>query len=111
MSVPTPQVTPQDNAFLSRLMACFSRDLRGRTPQVTPQVAAVIETLLRAAETERSRDDLQHQAGLADREYFRLHYLQPLLRAGLLEPTLPDKPNSRLQKYRLTAKGRALLES
>jgi hypothetical protein len=23
--------------------------------------------------------------------------------------TLPDKPNSRLQKYRLTAKGRALL--
>ena len=26
----------------------------------------------------------------------------------LIEMTLPDKPNSRLQKYRLTAKGRRL---
>jgi len=28
----------------------------------------------------------------------------------LLEYTIPEKPNSRLQKYRLTAKGRAWLE-
>lgn len=108
-SRPSPQVTPQDNLFYSNLMTCFSGDLLGRTPQVTPQVAQVFESLLRAAETERSRDDLQRQAGLADREYFRLHYLQPLLLAGLLEPTIPDKPTSRLQKYRLTAKGRALI--
>jgi hypothetical protein len=29
---------------------------------------------------------------------------------GLLAWTLPDKPNSRLQKYRLTPAGRAVLE-
>ena len=30
----------------------------------------------------------------------------PALAAGLIERTLPGKPNSRLQKYRLTAQGR-----
>ena len=30
---------------------------------------------------------------------------------GLLEMTLPNKPRSSKQKYRLTAKGRAVLES
>ena len=50
-----------------------------------------------------------HIAGRSDRTKFRNQILKPLLDAGLVEMTLPDKPNSRLQKYRSTDQGRALL--
>jgi ATP-dependent DNA helicase RecG len=36
--------------------------------------------------------------------------LSDLMNVGFVEYTLANKPNNRLQKYRLTAKGRALLD-
>lgn len=36
-------------------------------------------------------------------------HIVPVLESGLIAMTLPDKPQSRLQRYRLTAQGRALL--
>ena len=35
--------------------------------------------------------------------------IEPLIEAGLAEMTVPGKPNSKLQKYRLTNKGRAFI--
>ena len=49
--------------------------------------------------------------GRTDRTKFRHQVLNTLIEVGLLEMTLPDKPRSSKQKYRLTAKGRAVLES
>lgn len=46
---------------------------------------------------------------LVHRPTFRANYLTPALNAKFIERTIPDKPNSRLQKYRLTDKGRARL--
>jgi len=37
--------------------------------------------------------------------------IEPLLTEGFVEMTVPDKPNSKLQKYRLTNKGRSIIES
>ena len=54
------------------------------------------------------REALQAALGLADRKSFQQRYLKPALEAGLVERTLPDKPHSRLQQYRLSARGSML---
>ena len=47
---------------------------------------------------------------VTDRTKFRRKYIHPLLEAGILEQTVPNKPNSRNQKYKLTAKGLELIK-
>ena len=47
--------------------------------------------------------------GLSHRPTFRRNYLNPALAQGYVERTIPDKPNSPVQKYRLTEKGRQLI--
>lgn len=86
-------------------MTTVRRKPRDVTPEVTPEVRLALA--LRGSVTRR---ELQQALGLRDDEHFRIAYLLPALRGDLVEMTLPDKPNSRLQKYRLTAKGRAIIE-
>ncbi len=76
-------------------------------PASTPQVLATIH----ACKGEKTRGDLQSALSLRDREHFRREYLNPALDAGLLELTIPDKPRSPRQKYRLTNRGRAILQT
>jgi Fic family protein len=75
------------------------------TPQVTPQVVKLLQILTGSM----SREQLQQQLGLADRKSFRQAYLQPALEQELIEMTLPDKPQSKLQRYRITLAGKAVL--
>ncbi len=58
-----------------------------------------------------SRSVLQEAAGLRDREHFVKEYLDPILAAGLVEMTIPDKPLSSKQRYRLTPAGLEYLKS
>lgn len=93
-------------------MASGAGGIRAATPQGprkdpagTPQVVAVLS----AATNPQSRAQLQAAAGLVDREHFRRDYLEVLLSSGLLERTIPDKPTSSRQRYRLTKAGKAFL--
>lgn len=56
-----------------------------------------------------SRAELMEKTGLKHAEHFRLNYLLKSLELNLIEMTIPDKPRSRLQKYRLTPLGKQLL--
>lgn len=60
---------------------------------------------------EMTRADVQKRLGLQHLPHLRDAYLNPALAGRLIEMTLPDKPRSRLQKYRLTTAGQALLRS
>lgn len=66
-------------------------------PQVTDQVRALLDAL---GDRELSAMELMNSLGLSHRHTFRQNYLNPALEAGLIERTIPDKPTSRLQKYR-----------
>ncbi len=65
--------------------------------------------ILRKCLIESGITDLMKISGRTDRTKFRNQVLNPLLQDGLLEMTIPGKPNSSLQKYRLTPKGRDLI--
>ena len=79
------------------------------TGQVTGQVSEELKRLLAIMEKDMSRQEIQAAVALRGRENFEARYLKPALAAALIERTIPEKPNSRLQKYRLTPKGRAWL--
>jgi hypothetical protein len=55
------------------------------------------------------RAEIQAALGLKDRKHFQHAYLRPALDAGLIEMTIPDKPLSSRQRYRLTLAGKARL--
>lgn len=65
-------------------------------PDVTPEVFRMLGVI-------------DGEMGLSDEKHFREHYQQPAVAQGLVEMTIPDKPKSSRQKYRLTDAGRALL--
>lgn len=77
------------------------------TGQVAGQVSDEVARLVMVLEGEASRTALQEALGLRHRDHFRDAYLTPAIDAGLVEMTLPDKPTSSKQRYRLTTAGAA----
>ena len=74
--------------------------------QIEVQVGVQVEKLLvLITSAEFSTKELQTLLDQKQRHKTFANYIQPALKLGLLEMTIPEKPNSRLQKYRLTAKG------
>lgn len=95
--------------FIDFLLSAILESLQEAiaTPAVSPEVTPEVERLLSVMDGELTRAQIQGKLGLKDEKHFRQAYQQAAVAQGLIEMTIPDKPNSRLQKYRLTAKGSA----
>lgn len=78
-------------------------------PEVTPEVTPEVRKMLAILKGEMFRKEIQQILGLKDEKHFRTAYQQPAIAAGLIEMTVPARPNSRLQKYRITPKGSAFV--
>ena len=101
---------------ISYLCAVAAPRMAQATAPFIPEVSAPVSDLVSDPVVQLLRallgGPLPTSALLADlslkhRHSFRTRYLRPALEGGWIEPTLPDKLNSRLQRYRLTAAGRA----
>jgi hypothetical protein len=66
--------------------------------QVSDQVKRIVTCL--GKET-LSAIEIMQRLGLSHRATFRKNYLNPALEADLIERTIPEKPNSSKQKYRI----------
>lgn len=76
-------------------------------PQATTEVARLVSVMNGVM----TRAEIQQKMGLSNAEHFRKNYLVPALTQGVIEMTLPDKPNSPKQQYRLTALGKKWLSN
>ncbi|QQS05854.1 MAG: hypothetical protein IPK50_02945 [Fibrobacterota bacterium] len=80
--------------------------------QSPTQSANPVDRLVMALQEDAlSSGALRERLQLSHRQSFRENYLHAALERDLIEMTIPDKPSSRLQQYRLTPKGRRLLKN
>jgi ATP-dependent DNA helicase RecG len=91
--LPTPIIKPD----FGGMWVEFTFSKQG---EVTGEVTGEVRRLLQVCHGEMTRQELKDALGLKGDDNFRQLYLVPALLSGFLEMTIPDKPNSRLQKYR-----------
>ncbi len=75
------------------------------TDEVTGEVFRLLNILVR---TPLTRTEIQSVLELKGQANFRDRYLKPALKMAFIEMTIPDKPKSSKQKYRLTEAGRIM---
>lgn len=66
--------------------------------------------IIEFCQTPRSSKEIMEKIEMRHRPTFMKNYLEPLIQNAWIELTIPDKPNSPKQQYRITAKGKVLLD-
>jgi ATP-dependent DNA helicase RecG len=111
----SPEPVFEATGFFTAIFRPFAAGRLAGTEQVTGQVSTKLALsrhqveILRKCQEERALLELMAVVGRSDRTKFRHQVLGPLLQAGLVEMTIPAKPRSRNQRYRITQQGAEVL--
>ena len=106
VSPQTVQVTDQDTDQVQPPTDQVTDQVSPQTVQVTDQVTELLAAIAEEATSEQLRKTLN----LKHKGHFRTSCLLPALKSGLIEMTIPEKPKSSKQRYRLTPKGQDHLQ-
>lgn len=108
LAEPLPQLAVQSRRVAAEGDSDQKGPIKSNSEQVGEQVSEQAMRALQAcADGPQSKAEILMAMGLSSVYVNYQRHVVPLLERGLLERTIPDKPNSRLQKYRLTSLGQA----
>ena len=85
-------------------------EAQSETQSETQSDDPVVRLLHELEHGEKSSGELRKALTLRHRPTFRSNYLHPAIEKGLIELTVPEKPTSSKQRYRLTEKGKQALK-
>jgi ATP-dependent DNA helicase RecG len=95
----------------SRLSPALSPRLGASlSARLSAQITETIKVLLMVEKEPLKREEIMAGIGKLNDTRTVRRYIEPLEEIGWISKTIPDKPNSRLQRYTLTNKGKKLLE-
>lgn len=79
------------------------------SPDLLPDLSPNALNVLKFCQVARSNKEIMEHLGLKPIHKNLERYVKPLLNKGLLQLTVPEKVNSRFQKYLTTEKGKRIL--
>jgi ATP-dependent DNA helicase RecG len=86
----------------------MDRTSTGQAPDKYRSSLSEADRLVLVMAGEMKRYEIQEALDLKHRDNFRDNYLNPALDQRLIEMTIPEKPTSSNQQYRLTKMGKAI---
>jgi ATP-dependent DNA helicase RecG len=112
-NVAPPEFSELSGSVVVTFRAAIAPDVAATPSQGRPKyvLSASQVQVLEIASFSKSLPELMAPSGLKNKTRFRDQILAPLLDAGLLAMTLPDKPRSSKQQYQTTLAGREFLEN
>jgi hypothetical protein len=90
---------------MNKLKLIWETESHGQTQGQTDQVMKLLQVM---KSSENKRSDLMNELGLSHNPTFRDNYIKPAINLKYIDVTQPESPNSPIQAYKLTKKGKQL---